>query len=428
MVVGRALEPLNAGTGTIQVYVQPHWWAGDLFATDGSGNSLLMDDLTVASSTIASATSTLIDSPFFTFTAKAWDSASSTEVTHSFKLFADAISSTTSLFSIANASGTSLLDLSNEGDLTVHGKLYLANKSTGMGSTSTYLFIDDTAPSSTMVSTNADGFQAQAAYDYAERYPSQENLEPGDLVTFDAAGPVNSMKRTSSAADAVSGIVSTKPGFLTGAYASGTYPIALAGRVPTKVTASNGSIKVGDALTASNIPGVAMKATQPGIIVGYALENFDLPETGLVQVFVKTGYFGGTVDAAGAVTYAPQSSAVEQIEIEGLALIAAGQTEVKVSFASLKALPAVYVTPGASVDGGWWIASKTDTGFMIILEKPQTHDVEFSWLARPLQIGVKRFKSDNTNETVDPLSGNGIPQVQDSGGESPSSTSSTQTP
>ncbi|MCC7357585.1 beta-propeller fold lactonase family protein, partial [Candidatus Uhrbacteria bacterium] len=428
MVIGRALEPLASGTSTIQVYVQPHWWAGELFTTDNSGNALLVDDITVASSTVASTTSSLVDSPYFTFMSKAWDAVSSTEVTHSFKLFADAISPTTSLFSIVNASGTSLLDLSNEGDLTVHGKLYLANKSTGIGSTSTYLFIDDTTPSSTMVSTNADGFQAQTSFDYAERYPSQENLEPGDLVTFDPTGPALSMKRTTSVKDAVSGIVSTKPGFLTGAYVKGTYPIALAGRVPTKVTASNGSIKTGDALTASNIPGVAMKATQPGIIVGYALANFDLPETGLIEVFVKTGYFGGTVDAAGVVNYEPQNAAIKPVEVEGLALIAAGQQEVTIRFDSLKALPTVYAAPGASVDGGWWIASKTDTGFTIVLEKPQMHDVEFSWLARPLQMGVMRFKSDNTNETVDLLSGNGIPQVQDSGGGSPSSTSSTQTP
>lgn len=68
------------------------------------------------------------------------------------------------------------------------------------------------------------------------------------------------------------GIISTKPGVnLTGQSANGK-PVALAGRVPVKVSLENGPIEVGDYLTSSSTPGVAMKALRPGQVVGKALE------------------------------------------------------------------------------------------------------------------------------------------------------------
>ena len=50
-------------------------------------------------------------------------------------------------------------------------------------------------------------------------------------------------------------------------------PVALVGRVPVKISLENGTIAVGDPLTsASSTPGMAMKATRAGKILGYALE------------------------------------------------------------------------------------------------------------------------------------------------------------
>jgi hypothetical protein len=77
------------------------------------------------------------------------------------------------------------------------------------------------------------------------------------------------------------GVVSTKPGLLLGAddtsLTSGErgYPVALRGRVPIKLSTENGPIKKGDSLTLSSIPGVAMKATDGGTVVGTALEDFN---------------------------------------------------------------------------------------------------------------------------------------------------------
>jgi len=77
----------------------------------------------------------------------------------------------------------------------------------------------------------------------------------------------------------VLGVVSTSPyqtfGKAINDYSSNPNPIALTGRVPVKVVAVNGAIKPGDSITASNIPGVGMKSTKPGHIIGIALDHYN---------------------------------------------------------------------------------------------------------------------------------------------------------
>lgn len=82
-------------------------------------------------------------------------------------------------------------------------------------------------------------------------------------------------------------------------------PIALAGRVPVKVNLQNGPIKTGDYLTSSSVPGVAMKATKPGVVVGQALSSYDGSQSqASVIVFVSTFYHDPTTLVAedGSVT------------------------------------------------------------------------------------------------------------------------------
>ena len=81
---------------------------------------------------------------------------------------------------------------------------------------------------------------------------------------------------------------------------SGSYPVALAGRVPTYVVDENGSIGIGDPLTTSSRPGYAMKATEPGPIIGYATEAFS-GTAGSIVAFVNVSYYdGGPADEAPA--------------------------------------------------------------------------------------------------------------------------------
>jgi len=61
-----------------------------------------------------------------------------------------------------------------------------------------------------------------------------------------------------------------------------------------KVSRENGEVKAGDYLTSSSLPGVAMKATKAGLIIGQALEDYSqVNDVGLVMAFVKTQYFTG---------------------------------------------------------------------------------------------------------------------------------------
>jgi hypothetical protein len=72
--------------------------------------------------------------------------------------------------------------------------------------------------------------------------------------------------------------------------------VALTGRVPVKVSMENGSIRVGDPLTSSSKPSTAMKATEAGKILGYALESAD--KNGTVLLFVQPGYWAAPVVAS----------------------------------------------------------------------------------------------------------------------------------
>ncbi len=70
-------------------------------------------------------------------------------------------------------------------------------------------------------------------------------------------------------------------------------PVALAGRVPVKVDASYGAIAAGDLLAPSPVPGVAMRASTPGPVVGTALEGL-ASGRGKILVFVGRSHFGGS--------------------------------------------------------------------------------------------------------------------------------------
>ena len=73
----------------------------------------------------------------------------------------------------------------------------------------------------------------------------------------------------------------------------GHYPVALIGRVPTKVTGENGPIKIGDLIVTSSKPGYGMRCDDydrcKGAVVGKALENLEGGE-GKIEVLIKTGF------------------------------------------------------------------------------------------------------------------------------------------
>lgn len=53
----------------------------------------------------------------------------------------------------------------------------------------------------------------------------------------------------------------------------------------------------GDYITTSDIPGVGMKATDPGRVIGKALTGLSGEEQGMVVVFIQNTYFDGVAES-----------------------------------------------------------------------------------------------------------------------------------
>ncbi len=140
----------------------------------------------------------------------------------------------------------------------------------------------------------ADGSITGGGADVAERIDTTEPLEAGDVVEIDPDHPGKFRKAREAVSTRVAGVISTAPGVVLGnkdaVTSSDARPIlALAGRVPVKVTAKYGAIQVGDLLVSSPIPGYAMKCPQAsqciGAVIGKALEPLS-EGTGLIEAQV----------------------------------------------------------------------------------------------------------------------------------------------
>jgi len=172
-------------------------------------------------------------------------------------LLADTFNNEVTKFSFNNNAGLELLGLDSNGNATISGTL-----TTNVGN-----------------------------YDLAEDFPTKDNtLEAGDVVSIDTNNNSHIQKSTKEYDNTVLGIYSEKPGFrlsqIGDINGDKAVPVALSGRVPVKVNNENGPIHRGDYLTSSSTPGVAMKATRQGQVLGKALEDFT-GTTGKVMTFVN---------------------------------------------------------------------------------------------------------------------------------------------
>ncbi|MCF7843914.1 DUF5011 domain-containing protein, partial [Candidatus Gracilibacteria bacterium] len=142
--------------------------------------------------------------------------------------------------------------------------------------------------------------QRVGGVDLAEMYYTLDpSLLSGDVVSLDGSIEAGVQKSTKAYDKNAIGIVTTKPGIILGD-GSDSSPdsvpvlIALTGRVPVNVSNENGPIVVGDLLTSSSIPGVAMRATKAGQVIGQAMSPFNGTSTGQVLVFIKNSHYNGT--------------------------------------------------------------------------------------------------------------------------------------
>lgn len=129
--------------------------------------------------------------------------------------------------------------------------------------------------------------------DLAEMINYTGSGEAGDVIVVDKENDNTAHLADKAYDSSVIGIISTNPSLvITGDIKEGKL-LAVAGRVPTKVTNLNGPIARGDLLTTSVIPGHAMKATESGPTVGKALEPCDA-DSCTIWVFLNVGWNGGS--------------------------------------------------------------------------------------------------------------------------------------
>ena len=137
--------------------------------------------------------------------------------------------------------------------------------------------------------SNIWGLSSSAQYaDLAEKYQSDANYEPSTVVIF---GGEHEITVTHISHDTrVAGVISTAPAYLMNDDESkqGIWlPVALTGRVPTKV---KGPVNKGDLVVASSVPGVAKKLVNnfyaPGCIIGKALDIIDDDSVKTIEVVI----------------------------------------------------------------------------------------------------------------------------------------------
>ena len=121
------------------------------------------------------------------------------------------------------------------------------------------------------------------------------SYQPGDVLVIATEADRSVSLSTDTYSTRVSGVYATGPGVLLSEQklderSSDRIPMAVAGIVPTKVTAEGGAIRRGDLLVTSSTPGHAMRADPDhirfGTLLGKAMEEFNGPGAGSIEVML----------------------------------------------------------------------------------------------------------------------------------------------
>ncbi len=293
-VIGMALEDWDGLSATVMVQVNNSWSMGDVLGTDGT-STLVTDNVIVSSIDTANEQTPSFDSYGLALRGSVWNGSEATAVEMMLQNVVD--DDGEYRLSVRNTVQTEVAYITHEGTMRIAGNMVVGGQlfpsDRGVPQTEKYIYYDGSeGVGGDFMRTNAKGWST-GSYDFAQMFSSDEELVSGDVVAFSGNGETV-QRSTGTDGEQLAGIVSTRPGFLAGENVEGAYPIALAGRVPTKVNLENGVIAVGDPLTVSLTAGEAMKAIDSGQIVGYALEAFAGSESdNLILTYVNVGYWSG---------------------------------------------------------------------------------------------------------------------------------------
>jgi len=292
-VIGMALNDWDGQSDTLMVQVNNSWSMGDVLGTDGI-STLVTDNVVVSPLGEATAEDASFSSYGLALRGSAWNGSEAEAVEMMLQNVVD--DSDTYRLSVRNTAETEVAYITNEGtmriagDMVIGGNLYPTDR--GTPQTEKYIYYDGSeGAGGDFMRTNAKGWST-GSYDFAEMFPSAQDLTAGELVAFSGEGE-QIQRATGTEGEQLVGIISTRPGFLAGENVEGAFPVALAGRVPARVSTEGGAISVGDPLTISSSQGIAMKATESGIIVGYALEAYDGGSDNLILTYVNLSYWAG---------------------------------------------------------------------------------------------------------------------------------------
>ena len=167
--------------------------------------------------------------------------------------------------------------------------------------------------------------------DLAEYYgSSDQSIEAGDIVVAADGAQMTEKgskayvkKSTKSSQAALIGIVSTNPydsfgkNFGQGDF---SFPVALSGRVPVKISPESQPIHAGDFITSSSVPGRGMKAQQAGVVIGKALESWNGPSQDKILILVNLSWADPNIYITdnGALQIPPDDSDHNQQTYRGL--------------------------------------------------------------------------------------------------------------
>ena len=206
------------------------------------------------------------------------------------------------LFTVASSTGATLFTILNSG-YTGIGTTTSAVNNALVVQGGVCITAGTTCPTVSSGSLSLDtagaGGGNPGVFDIAERYPASEVMETGEIAALDIDTEDTAVIKKGAQGDVLLGIVSTKAAIgingstlvLAPDYeATSTKPlIALAGRVPVKISMEGGAIKKGDRITASSVAGIGMKATTTAQqTVGVALAKQETDGTVLVIVQTST--------------------------------------------------------------------------------------------------------------------------------------------
>ena len=172
---------------------------------------------------------------------------------------------------------------------------------TTASATNAVAFFASTAGTTTSTSIVARGAITSGLTDIGEYITvagQDSDYGQGDVLSVSTSSDDTFQKSSVPYDPDLAGAITITAGLIAGGGEDGhgSNVIALAGRIPVKVTGEDGPIAIGDFITSSDVVGYGMKATQPGEVVGTAMGSFDgttVNDTGTVLVFINPHYETG---------------------------------------------------------------------------------------------------------------------------------------